>query len=286
MRKILKQEAQDGTIPWAEAAGNLTPLSWSLPPSTLELSSNEVHVWLARLDSPALRHLQMAKYLIEDERIRAKKFYFKRDRQRFIVSRAVLRMIIGGYLRIKPKRVQFFYGPHGKPYLEKTLGDSTIRFNLAHSNDIALYAFTRCCEIGVDIEYIRNLPDADQIADRYFSANEISTLQALPASQRRQAFYNCWTRKEAYIKAIGKGLAQPLDQFEVSLAPGDPPRLLNVEGAPQEASRWSLKALTPASGYVAALAVEGHNWRPAFWQFPEATEAKSEVHPFSQTSQA
>ena len=88
---------------------------------------------------------------------------------------------------------------------------------------------------------------------------------------RQKAFFNCWTRKEAYIKAIGKGLTLPLDQFDVSLAPGESASLLNAEGAPEEASRWSLKALTPAPGYVAALAVEGYNWHLNCWQFPEST---------------
>ena len=271
MWKISNQEAQDDITPWTELKGKDTSLSWSLPRSTLELSRNEVHVWLARLDSPDIRHQQMAKNLIEDEWIRAKKFYFKRDRQRFIVCRAALRMILGRYLHIEPNRVQFSYGPHGKPYLAETVSDGTLQFNIGHSNDIALYAFTRSREIGVDIEYLQTLLDADQIAARFFSARENAALQALSTSQKQQAFFNCWTRKEAYIKAIGKGLSQPLDQFEVSLAPGAPASLLSVRGAPEEASRWSLKALTPASGYAAALAVEGHNWRPAFWQFPVST---------------
>jgi 4'-phosphopantetheinyl transferase len=121
------------------------------------------------------------------------------------------------------------------------------------------------------VEYLRFIPDAEQIAASFFSARENAVLQALPTNQRQSAFFTCWTSKEAYIKAIGKGLSQPLDQFEVSLAPGAPASLLSVRGAPEEASRWSLKALTPASGYAAALAVEGHNWRPAFWQFPVST---------------
>jgi 4'-phosphopantetheinyl transferase len=271
MRKILKQEAQDNTISWAEAAGNLTPLSWSLPPFTLELSRNEVHVWLPELDPPAECLQHMAQCLSENELIRAGRFHFKRDKKRFIVRRSVLRMILGCYLNIEPNSVQFSDCLHGKPYLEETVGDSTLQFNLGNSNDIALYAFTRCREIGVDIEYLRALPDADQISERFFSANENATLHALPASQRQQAFFNCWTRKEAYIKAIGKGLSQPLDQFEVSLEPTEPASLLNVEGDPGEASRWSLSTLTPPPGYVAALAVEGHNWRPTFLQFPEST---------------
>ena len=271
MRKISTQETKDFITLPAKLEGSLSPFYWSPPPSTLELSNQDVHVWLTKLNSLTTQVQQMAQCLSENELTRAGRFHFKQDKMRFIVCRSVLRMILGRYLHIEPNRVQFSYGPHGKPYLEETVGDGTLRFNLGHSNDIALCAFTRCREIGVDIEYIRDLPDADQIAYRFFSADEIATLNSLPVSQRPQAFFNCWTRKEAYIKAIGKGLSQPLDQFEVSLAPGAPASLLSVRGAPEEASRWSLKALTPASGYAAALAVEGHNWRPAFWQFPVST---------------
>jgi 4'-phosphopantetheinyl transferase len=189
----------------------------------------------------------------------------------FIVARAVLRMILGRYLQIEPKQVQFSYGYHGKPELAERLGDTELRFNLAHSHELALYAFTRGREIGVDIEYLRFIPDAEQIAASFFSAGEIAALQALPANQRQMAFFACWTSKEAYVKAVGKGLALPLDQFEVSLAPGEPAGLLNVKGAPGEAPRWSLNTWTPAPGYVAALAVKGRNWQPTYWQFPKST---------------
>jgi 4'-phosphopantetheinyl transferase len=218
-----------------------------------------------------MRVHQISQSLMEDERIRAERFYFQRDRKRFMVCRGVLRMILGRYLHIEPNRVHFSYGPYGKPYLEETLGDSTLRFNLARSHELALYAFTRSREIGVDVEYLRTMPDAGQIADRFFSPRENAILQALPASQRQQAFFNCWTRKEAYLKALGVGLSQALDQFEVSLIPVEPAHLVNVEIDCDDASRWTLKALTPATGYVAALAVERHNWRTTFFQFPEST---------------
>jgi len=256
-------------------------LSWLSPTSSLTLSNNDVHVWLTELDPLAECVQQMVQCLSENELVRAGRFHFKRDKKRFILCRAALRTILGSYLNIEPNRVQFSYGPHGKPYLAKKLGNDTLQFNLARSHKLALYAFASNRQIGVDLEYLRALPDAEQIAARFFSAHENASLQALSASQRRQAFFNCWTRKEAYIKAIGKGLSQPLDQFEVSLAPSDPVNLLHVEGDPKEVSRWSLNALTPAPGYVAALAVEGHNWRPTFWQFPEST---SQGHQSSQTS--
>lgn len=245
------------------------------------MSSNDVQLWLAKLDSPAICEKQIAKSLTETERLKSERFHFKRDRKHFIVGRGILRIILARYLDIEPNRVQFSYGPHGKPYLTERLGDGALRFNLAHSHELALYAFTRASEIGVDLEYLRFIPDAEQIAADFFSALENAVLQALPTNQRQSAFFTCWTSKEAYVKAFGKGLAQPLDQFEVSLAPGEPARLLNVEGAPKEASRWSLKALTPDPGYAAALAVEGHHLRPVFWQFPKST---SEVHRTFQTS--
>jgi 4'-phosphopantetheinyl transferase len=245
--------------------------SWLPPPPNLTLSSNDIHLWGATLDQPALWVQQLAQPLSEEERRKAECFHFEQDRKRFIVGRGVLRTILGLYLGTEPNRLEFCYGHHGKPYLAERFGEGALRFNLAHSYELALYAFTRGREIGVDLEYMRYMPDAEQIAASFFSARENAILHALPTSQKQEAFFNCWTRKEAYIKAIGNGLAQPLDKFDVSLAPGEPACLLNVEGAPEEASRWSLKALTPAPGYVAAMAVEGHNWRLTYWQFPEAT---------------
>ena len=144
-----------------------------------------------------------------------------------------------------------------------------------------MIAFARGREIGVDVEYLRTMPDADQIANRFFSPRENSILQPLPESQRQKAFFNCWTRKEAYLKALGVGISQALDQFEVSLIPIEPAHLVNVEIDCDDASRWTLKAFIPATGYVAAVAVEGRNWHNTFWQFPVST---SEVSQSSQTS--
>jgi 4'-phosphopantetheinyl transferase len=244
---------------------------WLSPVPSLTLSSNDVHVWLTKLDLSAVRVQQLAQCLVEEELRRAEGFYFKRDKKRFIVGRGVLRVILGRYLNIEPNCVRFSHDLYQKPCLAERLGDGTLRFNLAHSNELALYAFTREREIGVDVEYIRNLPDAGQMANRFFSFRENAILQALPESQRQIAFFNCWTRKEAYLKALGVGLYQDLDQFDVSLIPVEPARLIDVEIIGDDASRWTLKALTPTAGYVAALAVEGHNWRPTFWRFPEST---------------
>jgi 4'-phosphopantetheinyl transferase len=233
----------------------------------LALSCNDVHLWRASLEQPLPSISRLAATLSDDEHGRASRFRFERDRRRFIVGRGVLRTILGGYLSIEPGQLQLRYGRYGKPYVIQEPAGEDLRFNLAHAQDLALYAFTRGREIGIDLERVHPMPDADQIAARFFSARENAVYQALPSDQRQGAFFRCWTRKEAYIKALGEGLSRPLDQFDVSLAPGETARLLHVEGHPAETARWSFKALVPASGYEAALAVEGHDWQLACWHY-------------------
>lgn len=240
--------------------------TWSFPPADLALSSNDVHVWRGSLDQPDLRLQQLAETLSADERKKAERFYFEQHRKRFIVGRGLLRTILGHYLSIEPGRLQFCYGSRGKPALAETFGGGTLCFNLSHSQGLALYAFTLNRQIGIDVEGIRLIPEVERIVERFFSAREHSLFCALPPSQKYEGFFHCWTRKEAYLKAIGDGLAKSLDQIEVSLAPGEPARLLSIAGNPQEAERWSLQELKPGSGYVAALVVEGSSWRLACWQ--------------------
>jgi 4'-phosphopantetheinyl transferase len=199
--------------------------------------------------------LHLAQTLSPDEAARAERFVFDRDRNHFIVGRGSLRAILGHYLNCKPQQVTFSYGPQNKPAVE--IPQSQLRFNLSHSGEAVLYAFTHHREIGVDIELLRPLDDMMQIAKRFFSPTEYTTLSALPIEEQPTAFFNCWTRKEAYIKAIGSGLSQPLDQFDVTLTPGEPAKLLRVQNDPQALERWSLIELNPAPDYVAALMVEG-----------------------------
>jgi 4'-phosphopantetheinyl transferase len=239
---------------------------WRLPPPDLTLSSKTVHVWRASLEQSAARTHQLSQLLSRDEQTRAERFHFERDQRRFIVSRGALRTILGRYLGVEPDQLRFRYGPRGKPYLSEEFDRCALYFNLAHSHELAVYAFTCGREVGIDLEWVHLMQDVEQIADRFFSARENAVLRTLPEGQRLEAFFNCWTRKEAYIKAIGEGLSQPLDQFQVSLAPGEPARLLIVEQAPEEVSRWSLEALTPIPNYVAALAVEGRDWCLKCWQ--------------------
>jgi len=198
--------------------------------------------------------------LSADEAKRAAAFCFERDRHRFVAARGFLREILGRYLRAAGEALSFEYGPHGKPALAGEFRDA-LRFNVSHSGEMALYAVTLQREVGVDIEALREVNDAEQIAERFFSPAERVAFRLQAPGQRQQAFFNCWTRKEAYLKALGDGLARPLDGFDVTLAPGEPARLLRVEGEPRESERWSLRELLPARGYVGAVAVEGHGWR-------------------------
>ncbi len=239
---------------------------WFPLPEVLLLGNDEVHVWRVALNVE-ISYLHNLQWLLSaDEQVRAKRFYFQKHREYFILTRGLLRMILGRYLEKEPGQLQFGYRPYGKPYLIGEFSHRRLRFNLAHSHGLALYAITQGREVGVDIEYIRPHPANMQIAHRFFSPCEVMALKALPSHLQQEAFFNCWTRKEAHIKARGMGLSFPLNQFSVSLAPGEPAILLNVLEDPQETSRWSLQTLEPGPGYVAALAVEGQDWRLKCWQ--------------------
>ena len=246
---------------------NSNPSLWYPAPERFTLNGDEVHVWNAALDqSPSLVGTLFS-ILTPDEQDRAAKYYFREDRDRYIVARGVLRTIMGGYLDMSPEQLRFCYGPFGKPAWKSNSGGKELCFNVAHSGGVALYAFSSQRELGIDIEYLRENFDCLEIAAHYFSRREISTLRALPAKVQVLAFFNCWTRKEAYLKAHGAGLSFPLDRFDVSLVPGEPARLLRVDDDAQAASRWSLQEISVDSGYVAALAVEGNDWRLKCWQW-------------------
>ncbi len=244
-------------------------LLWELPPTHWELSSNAVHVWCASLEQDATRIQQLARTLSEDELTRAKRFYFERDRNHFIVGRGLLRTILREYTGIEPNQIEFTYGTRGKPALKHPANHNRLQFNVSHSQGLILYAITCDRAIGIDLECIRPTSDVESLAKRFFSAREYAAISNLPPQQKQEAFFNAWTRKEAYLKATGEGLAQ-LEQVEVSLIPGEPPQLLSIQQDVQAAKQWSLQALTPATGYIAAVAVEGHDWCLNCWQWPES----------------
>jgi 4'-phosphopantetheinyl transferase len=222
-------------------------------------SRPHVDVWSAWLDDEAALADDLAATLSQDERARAGRFAFLRDRRRFVAGRAFLRAVLGRYLGQPPAAVRLRHGAHGKP----ALADQTVdlHFNLAHSDDLAVCAVTMANEVGIDIERLRTLPDAGDVAGLFFAPGESAALASLPLAQRTRAFFETWTRKEAFLKALGSGLARPLDSFEVKVGPGQPARLLRTAGDPDEATRFSLSALDLAPDYVAALAVEARDVR-------------------------
>jgi 4'-phosphopantetheinyl transferase len=220
-------------------------------PVTLE--PGQVDVWKIALDQPSGIVADLRGVLSAGEIERADRFRVNRGAERYIVGRGAIRRLLERYTGLPAKELAFDLNEFGKPELP----GSEIMFNLSHSHGIALVAVTRGRAIGVDIERIREEVTIDRIAERFFSPAEVRALSALPAHQQAQAFFNCWTRKEAWIKARGQGLSIALNSFEVSLAPGDPARLLATRPDPEEARRWSLAALDCEPGYAAALAVAG-----------------------------
>ena len=233
------------------------------------LRCDEVHVWRATLDQTPSQIQSFRHNLAADEQTRAEQFHFERDRGHFIVARGVLRALLGGYLKRTPERLSFCYNAHGKPALAGESDGDAIRFSVSHSHGVALYAVTRGREVGIDLERIRSDLAVAEIAERFFSRREVAMLRTLSTEEQREAFFRCWTRKEACLKARGEGLSLPLDQIDVSLAPGEPEAVPGTQPDSSEASRWSLLELIPAPGYAAALAVEGHGWHVACWQWPD-----------------
>ena len=201
----------------------------NFPPS--KLNPKEVHIWTIPLDRiPSSGDLYQ--YLSEDEIKRAERFHFDRHRRRFAVSHNALRVILARYIDVHPTGIEFGHTSHGKPWLAGFYKESGIFFNLTHSHELGIAAVTLEGEVGIDVEYVKEIGDIDGIATRFFSPVEQDAYLDLSDTDRITGFYNCWTRKEAFIKAIGEGLSHPLDQFDVTLTPGEPARFLRIgEGA-------------------------------------------------------
>jgi 4'-phosphopantetheinyl transferase len=240
---------------------------WNTPVDEVALAPLEVHLWLVHLVQPD-DVIQACRVLLDsEERARADRFYFDRDRNKFTVARAMLRTVLGRYLDAAPQQVGFRYGPQGKPELQPELNSKRIRFNLSHSGDYALLAVTLDLEVGADIELHRPDFGGEEIAQRFFSARETAILCGLPEHQKVAAFFTCWTRKEAYIKALGGGLSIALDTFDVAFAPGIEPALLRVEKTPEEVERWRIYNIEAPEGYSAAVMVEGKSHELRCWEF-------------------
>nr|VFJ65439.1 MAG: 4'-phosphopantetheinyl transferase [Candidatus Kentron sp. DK] len=242
-----------------------SPVLWHPGPGDPVPPGAGIHIWRVRLDRPSGEVERLRAFLAEEERLRAERFYFPEHRRHFIVARGVLRVLLGRYLRQPPGKIRFAYNRYGKPFPDP---DDGFRFNLSHSGGMALYAFARRGEIGIDMEWMgRGVGEMEQIAERFFAPREARTLLGLPAPERKAGFFRCWTRKEAYVKARGRGLSIPLDRFEVALAPEEEPRLLVNHDDPGDADRWSMHSFVPEKDYIAALVVEGADHGITYYDF-------------------
>jgi 4'-phosphopantetheinyl transferase len=226
---------------------------WKPPLEKPILSEDAIHVWCASLQRSTFEIEQLAASLSEDERTRASRFHFPHHQRRFIVARGLLRRLLADYLQLDSSKIEFSYTQRGKPEIAK---DFHLQFNLSHSEELVVYAFCWHHPVGVDIEYIRLASDIEQIADRFFTKWEYDRLRSLPPAEQTLAFFRCWTRKEAYLKACGDGITGGLDTIEVSLTPKAEIRHLN--NSTVLAGNWGLQNLTPAVDYVGAIASEKH----------------------------
>jgi len=237
--------------------------------SSFQLASDEVHSWCASLDVPLETSARLYETLTSDERARSARFQFERDRQRFIVARGVLRDLLGRYLQTQPGQIRFVYNAFGKPDLGPEFANR-LRFNLSHSAGLALIAIATASNVGVDLEYIRAHSDYADIARHFFSAAEVDCMSVFPRHLLAETFFSFWTKKEAYLKARGEGLAIPLNSFSVPLTSDPVHTPVDLYAASKDivpAKRWSLYTLRPAPGYAGALAIEGTGWRLRQWQW-------------------
>jgi 4'-phosphopantetheinyl transferase len=219
-------------------------------------ASDAIEIVITRLDTRPEALPALAQWLSEEERRRADRHDFDRDRRRFIVARARLRQSLALRLMTRPEAVELVYGTHGKPALAQGSNDGDWRFSVSHCDEMAVYAFSQGREVGIDFEAVREVRDADAIVSQFFSRSEQAAYRALDPGEKMLGFFNCWTRKEAFLKALGLGLSHPLDCFDVSLAPGEPARILRVKNTPGCDSGWTLDSFTPSPGFVAAVVTE------------------------------
>ena len=242
-------------------------LQWRLAIPAELIHLNEVHVWRVYLDISTLQSESLRGILSADELERAGRLYFERDQRRFIATRAILRKILSRYLGVQPHDLGFEYTANGKPVLSTNPGCHAISFNLSHSGSFALYAITRDRNIGIDVERVRGGIDVEQIARRYFSPGEISSLEKVHKNKRYALFFQYWTRKEAFTKATGQGISFPMEHCDVSLIRGRTLSPITVLGDNRESSYWYGQDLFPGHGYAAAIAVEGDSYDLSCWHY-------------------
>lgn len=233
------------------------PLSFENIPQDVPLKKDNVDVWCVSIDVDESILGSLKQTLSEEEREKARRMRIEKPRNYYMASRGLLRLILAAYVKQPPEQLEFEYGPDGKPALSDKLNNMGITFNVSHSHGLALCCVTHKREIGADIEKMREDMEITDIAKRFFSSREYEELIKLPLKHQKRGFFNCWTRKEAYLKATGQGLTFPLSQFDMSLTPGEPAAMIAHQSDPGQVSMWSIVDLDVGPDYAAAIAVEG-----------------------------
>lgn len=238
------------------SAGTAAGMRWQVT-----LPAPDIKVWLAPLDADADAVKRCSTLLSPDERVRAERFHCERDRRRYTVAHAMLRTLLGDETGLAPAAIAFGQTEYGKPYVNNA--PTAIAFNMSHAADLAIYAISRSCVPGADIEFLHRATDGDAVAQRFFSEREYAELQLIPAAERKRAFLTCWTRKEAIVKAVGKGLRLPLDRIEVTVAPDARPQVLGIAGG--RIADWTLYNVDAGRDYVATVAAQRETCRNGHW---------------------
>jgi 4'-phosphopantetheinyl transferase len=238
-----------------------TLMNWPLVSTNFTILEDEIHVWSEGMG----RHFPHLESLYESldlrEKDRAARFYFPHDRDRYIVSHGLLRKLLGLVLELPPENITFRYGDQGKPFLTDEINSDDLQFNLSHSGGILLIGMCRRRMVGVDLEEIRSGRDFMGLAERYFSPGEVAAIKDLPPENQIVWFYKIWTQKEAFLKGLGRGLTLPLDSFEVPILADLESTNLYDDPKNGGIADWQIKSLTPALGFVGAVAGEGRDWK-------------------------
>ena len=240
------------------------------PAASFALAEADLHIWAIELKGADSIVTRCHSLLSDAEKARAARFYREEHRRKYTLSHGVLRTLLGAYLGVSPASIQYRFGHARKPFL--AAGHAALQFNLSDSGDLALIGFAQTCDLGVDLEFVKRMADMESIARRFFSPEECSELLSLDLSERTEAFFRCWTRKEAYLKALGDGLAAPLDSFQVTLRPDEEPRLVRTALAGGITTNWHLHHLTPAPDYLGAVAYTGAPRQIREWPLASAGE--------------
>lgn len=237
-------------------------ITWKYPPKNLKINATEIHIWKTHLEQSAIDFKESFDILNEEEKIKAQRFRFEKHQQRFTIARSSLRRILSLYLWISHQKIDFQYNAYGKPQLLDNINKINLQFNVSHSENIAIYGITCHNLIGVDIEYMRPMAEAENLAKRFFSQKEFEQISKLPSAEQDREFFQLWTGKEAYLKAIGKGISGGLEKVEIS--PHEPRKFIRLpESNP---NNYNLVYLTPENNYLAAIAVENKQQNYQYWQ--------------------